>query len=96
MGTMQAAVERVLHVVGPLLTEVTTGGLPEPLERVVWGLIPLTTLVVRYIFSHRLEVLDLLVMPKLQGSGVGNELKFAHEFHELWKDSRLLSFILRD
>ena len=75
MIMVQAAIERILHIVGPLLADVTTRGIPEPIERVVWGLIPLTALVMRNIFGHRPEVLDLVEVPELQGSVVWAILK---------------------
>ena len=60
----QTAVQRLLHVVGPFLCEVPTGGAPQPAERVIRGLIPLSPLEVSNVFGHRLEVLDLLDVPE--------------------------------
>ena len=60
----ETAAQRLVHVVGPFLCEVPTGGAPQPFERVIKGLAPLSPLEMSNVFGHRPEVLDLLEVPE--------------------------------
>ena len=60
---VQAAIQRLLHVVGTLLCKVSAGCAVEPLERAIGGFVILGSLKVSYVLGHGLEVLYLLEVP---------------------------------